>query len=211
MVVIGVTGGIGTGKSTVAAMFKALGALVLDADALAREAMEPKQLAWRRIAASFGPGVLNEDQTIDRQALARVVFSDEEARRRLEAIIHPQVLRRIKQQLHGLRRRRSVRAVVLDVPLLFEVGAEGLADAVVVVTTPPEIQASRLRKKYGWTQEEIAQRHEAQLDLSAKEALADFVVDNTDGLERTRTQVRRIWSQLVSTGRSSSTSARSKR
>lgn len=201
MVVIGVTGGFGTGKSTVARMFKELGAVVLDADALSREATEPKRLAWRRIVKLYGPRVLNEDQTIDRRALAELVFSDEPARRRLEAMIHPQVIRRIKQQLHQLRRQRSVRAVVLDVPLLFEVGAEGLADAVVVVTAQAEVRARRLRKQAGWTQEAITRRDGAQWELSAKVALADYVVDNANGLEQTRTQVRRIWSQLVATNR----------
>ena len=94
MVVIGVTGGVGTGKSTVAKMFKQLGAEVLDADALAHDAMEPGRLAWRRIVRAFGEDLLNEDRTIDRRALAQRVFGDEAARKRLEAIVHPQVLRR---------------------------------------------------------------------------------------------------------------------
>ena len=201
MVVIGVTGGVGTGKSTVAKMFEALGAVVLDADQLAHEAMEPKRLAWRRVAETFGPKVLNEDQTINRRALARIVFADPEARRRLEAIIHPQVLRRIKQALHHLRSMRSVPAVVLDVPLLVEAGAQELVDVLLVVVAPPEVQRERLTKQYGWTVEEVTERINAQMELSAKAALADYVVDNADGLERTRKQVRQLWRQRMSTRR----------
>ena len=140
MIVIGLTGGFGTGKSTVARMFQALGAVVFDADAMAHEAMEPKRLAWRRIVKVFGGQMLNEDQTINRRRLASVVFADAPKRRELEAIIHPQVLRAMKQHVHRLRRARRLPAVVLEVPLLLEVGAEQLVDAVVVVTTRPEVQ-----------------------------------------------------------------------
>ncbi len=151
MVVIGLTGGFGTGKSTVAAAFGDLGATVLDADRLAHQLMEPKCLAWRRIVEAFGSSVINEDQTINRPRLAAMVFADDAARKRLEAILHPQVLKQIKQQLHRLRRLRRVKAVVLDVPLLVEAGAERLVDTLVVVTALPEVQRERLRRKYGGT------------------------------------------------------------
>ncbi len=197
MVVIGVTGGVGTGKSTVANIFKQLGAVVLDADAMAHQVMEPKRLAWRQIVKTFGEGILNDDQTVNRRQLASVVFRDEQGRKRLERIIHPQVLRVMKQQLHRLRRSRRIKAVVLDVPLLVEVGARSWVDALVVVTAPPEVQRERLQKKYGWSDEETTARMDAQLELSAKVALADHVVDNADGVDATRTQVKRIWNQLV--------------
>ncbi len=201
MVVIGVTGGVGTGKSTVSSMFKQLGARILDADALAHEAMEPGRLAWRQIVKTFGDDILNEDRTINRRLLAQQVFSDETARKRLEAIVHPQVLRRIKQELHRVRRRRAVRAVVLDVPLLAEAGAQELVDALVVVTAEPSQQRQRLARRRGWTEEDVARRAQAQWDLSTKVALADYVVDNRDGLERTRRQVRQIWHQVMSNDR----------
>ena len=196
MVVIGVTGGFGTGKSTVAKMFQELGAAVLDADAIAHQLMEPKRLAWRRIVEVFGEEILNEDQTVNRQRLGAMVFRDETRRRQLEAILHPQVLRQIKQHLHRLTRLRRVRAAVLDVPLLVEVGAQGLVDALVVVTAPPEVQRERLARKYGGAHD-VEARIAAQWDLSAKAALADYRVDNADGMETTRTQVKRIWEQLV--------------
>lgn len=196
MVVIGLTGGFGTGKSTVAAMFGELGATVLDADQIAHQAMEPKRLAWRRIVEAFGESIVNEDQTINRQRLGALVFADEQARMRLEAILHPQVLTQIKRRLHPLQRLRRVNAVVVDAPLLVEAGAEQLVDTLVVVTASPEVQRERLRRKYGGTTE-IEARIAAQWAVSAKVALADYVVDNSDGINATRTQVRRIWDQLV--------------
>ena len=196
MVVIGVTGGVGTGKSTVAGMFKQLGAVVLDADAIAHQAMEPKRLAWRRIVKQFSRDVLNPDETVNRRQLAARVFQDEQRRKQLERIIHPRVMHYIKQELHRLRRKRQVKTVVLDIPLLLEVGAQGLVDALVVVTAPPEVQRKRLKDKHGWSDEETDARIGAQWELSAKVALADHVVDNSDGVESTRTQVKRIWNQL---------------
>ena len=209
MVVIGVTGGIGTGKSTVARMFRQLGAAVLDADAIAHKLMEPRKLAWRRIVAAFGEGVLNADQTVNRRALAGIVFADDELRRRLETILHPGVMRQIRRQLHRLGRSKTVKAAVLDVPLLVEVGAQDLADALVVVTAPREAQRERLQRQHGWTDAEIGARIRAQWDLAAKAALADHVVDNGNGVDRTRTQVRQLWRTLVpASSKRSSTSRR---
>ena len=197
MVIIGVTGGLGTGKSTVAGMFKRLGAVVLDADHMAHHIMEPKRLAWRQIIQTFGGGVLNEDETINRRRLAALVFGDDAKRRQLERIVHPHVLREIKQTLHRLRRARKVRAVVLDVPLLLEVGAQRFVDALIVVAASPEAARERLATRPGWTQEEIDARMRAQWNVSAKVALADYVVDNSGGVDATRTQVKRLWNQLV--------------
>lgn len=211
MHVIGVTGGVGTGKSTVAKMFQQLGATVLDADVIAHQVMEPKRLAWRQVVKTFGDDVLNEDQTVNRKRLASIVFGNEAHRRQLEAIIHPHVLRLIKRQVHRLRRARRLRAVVLDVPLLFEAGAEGLAQTVVVISARPDIQQQRLQQA-GWSGKDIEARRAAQWDLSAKAALADYVVENSDGLDATRTQVKRIWNQLGldSSNKSGLTSRRSK-
>ncbi len=197
MVVIGVTGGVGTGKSTVAHMFKQLGAVVLDADAMAHEAMEPKRLAWRRIVKTFGEDVLNDDQTINRRALAALVFQHAQRRAQLEAILHPPIWRLMKQHVQELKRSRRVRAVVLDVPLLVEAGAQGLVDALVVVTAPPQVQRERLTHKLGWSDEETNARIAAQWALSAKVAVADYVVDNGDGVDATRRQVKHIWNQRV--------------
>ena len=198
MIVIGVTGGLGTGKSTVAAMFKQLGAAaVLDADVIAHRVMEPKRLAWRQLVKTFGEKILNEDQTINRRSLAAIVFRDETARKRLDAMVHPHVLRAIRQRLSQLRRSPRVQAVILDVPLLIEAGAQQMVDALVVVTAPQVVQRERLTRKYGWSDEETTARIGAQMELSAKAALADHVVDNSGSVDATRTQVKRIWNQQV--------------
>ena len=210
MIVIGLTGGVGTGKSTVAKMFRQVGAAVLDADVLAHQAMEPKRLAWRSIVKTFGREMLNADQTVNRRRLASLVFNDEPRRRQLERILHPVVLREIKRALHRLKRAHKVQAVVLDVPLLLEVGAEELVDALVVVTAPPQVQRERLRRTHGWSDEDTTVRIAAQWDLSAKAALADYVVDNSNGVDATRRQVRQLWKRLVPANRPSSTSRRSK-
>ena len=206
MVVIGVTGSVGSGKSTVARCFQQLGAVVLDADAIARDLLQPQRAAWRDVTQVFGKQVLRPDRTIDRRILASIVFRDPRRRRVLERIIHPRVLRIIRQRLGELRRARNVRAIVLDVPLLLEVGAETLVDVVIVVTAPEEVQRARLKAAVGWSHGETTARMRAQWNLSAKVALADYVVDNSDGVEATRTQVRRIWNQLGRCNRRSSTS-----
>ena len=197
MVVIGVTGGVGTGKSTVAGMFHRLGAAVLDADVIAHRLMEPRRLAWRKVVRAFGRGALHKDETVNRRRLAAAVFADGALRRRLERILHPAVMREIRRQIGRLRLSRAARAVVLDVPLLLEVGAQPLVDVLVVVTAPPGVQRSRVRRRHGWSDEELDARIRAQWGLSAKAALADYVVDNADGVDATRTQVTRIWQTLV--------------
>ncbi len=200
MMVIGVTGGLGTGKSTVARMFGELGATVIDADKVAHAVMEPKRLAWRALVRAFGREMLNEDETINRTRLAQRVFRDAQARHELEAIVHPHVIRHIKQQLHRLRRNRRVNAVVLDVPLLMETESESLVDTVVVVTAPPEVQQRRLQER-GMSEAQISERLAAQWNMGRKVAQADDVVDNADGLEQTRRQVRELWNRLLGTTR----------
>lgn len=206
MMVIGVTGGLGTGKSTVARMFGELGAAVIDADKVAHAVMEPKRLAWRALVRAFGREILNEDETINRTRLAQRVFRDAQARHELEAIVHPHVIRHIKQQLHRLsrlrrgRNRDRVKAVVLDVPLLMETGSESLVERIVVVTAPPEVQRRRLQER-GMSEAQISERIAAQWNVRRKAAKADDVVDNADGLEQTRRQVRELWNRLLGTTR----------
>lgn len=196
MVVIGLTGGFGTGKSTVAAMFEQLGAAVLDADRITHELMEPKKMVWRRIVDTFGVAILNEDNSINRRRLAEIVFKDVDKRKQLESFVHPEVVNHINREVQLIEKEHKVKAVVLDVPLLIEAGAKNLAGVIVVVTASPEIQQERLLKKYG-SQERIAGRIQAQMDISAKVALADYVIDNSDDVDNTRTQVRDIWNKLV--------------
>ena len=200
MLIIGVTGGLGTGKSTVAKMFARVGARVLDADRIAHDVLKPTRPAWRDVKRTFGRQMFNKDQTIHRARLAARVFHNPAARARLEAIVHPRVIRRMTQQLNALKRAGKTRVVVLDVPLLIEANLQRLVDALVVVTANATAQRRRLLAK-GCSVRDVNARMAAQMKLSAKVALADYVVDNSDGRERTRRQVRNIWSQLVATTR----------
>ena len=198
-----------------ARMFRRLGAEVLDADRLAHDVIKPNAPGSRAVVRAFGRGILGPDGRIDRRRLAAVVFADARRRTQLERIIHPRVMREIRGRIRRLQRSHRTVAIVLDIPLLLEVGAERLVDVLIVVTVPPQIQRRRLHQRYGWSTEEINARRAAQWKLSAKVALADYVVDNSDGVAATQTQVKRIWKQLArvnSTPRSrSSTSQRSRR
>lgn len=201
MLVIGVTGGLGAGKSTVARLFGEHGAEVIDADTVAHAVMEPKKLAWRQVVKAFGRDILNTDETINRRWLAQKVFRDPRARAELEGIVHPQVLRHIRQQLRRLsrlrrgRNRDRVKAVVLDVPLLLETGSEALVDVVVVVTAPPKIQRQRLLGR-GMSEADATARMAAQWDLKKKLAKAQHVIENGSGMEHTRRRVTQLWNHL---------------
>jgi dephospho-CoA kinase len=199
MVVIGLTGGIGTGKSAVARMLAELGAAVVDSDALAREVVAPGQPALAEIAAAFGPGVLAPDGSLDRRALGRIVFSDPAARRRLEAITHP----RIREE--SARRVEAARAAgygvcVCDVPLLYEVGydALGLYDEIWVVTAPEEVQLARVRARDGLDEAAARARLAAQWPLALKVRRADRVIDNGGSLAETRRQVEAALAAVTS-------------
>ncbi|MBI2885454.1 MAG: dephospho-CoA kinase [Candidatus Omnitrophica bacterium] len=196
MIVVGITGGLGTGKSTVAALLGRRGALVIDADQVAHEVMAPRRAAWRTIRRVFGAQVLEADGRINRAALAQRVFRDPRARRRLEAIVHPRVFREIRRRLRQAKTSGRVRVAVVEIPLLIEAKAQGLVDVVVVVTAPARVQRRRLHAR-GMPREEMARRIAAQMDLSAKVALADEVVDNSDGMAQTRRQVTRLWTRLL--------------
>ena len=196
MRLIGLTGGIGTGKSTVARMLVAHGAALIDADVLAREAVEPGAPALAEIAAEFGPRVIRADGTLDRAALGAIAFADPERRRRLEQITHPRVgalmQERIMAALSG-----PAPLVVVDVPLLFEGSRQGLFEGVLVVYAPPQAQLQRLVERDGWNAEEARQRVESQMPVEEKRRLATWVIDNSGSVEDTQRQVDAWWRQHV--------------
>jgi dephospho-CoA kinase len=207
-VVVGVTGGLGTGKSTVARMLEEWrGVVVLDADRIAHDVIQPRKVAWRQILERFGKDIVHshEDVRIDRKRLAELVVEDDDARRDLEAIVHPRVLKELAAEIHELRHdthgNRRKKMVVVEIPLLFETDSQGLVDHVVVVTATPEVALRRLRER-GMTEDDAARRQAAQMDLSAKAALADTVIDNSGDREQTRRQVETLWDQLVNIPRS---------
>jgi dephospho-CoA kinase len=192
---IGLTGGIAAGKSTVARIFAELGAPVIDADALSREVTAPGTAAFQRIVESFGDGVLDPDGRIDRRALGRLVFSDEEARRRLEDITHPAIIAAARDRVAALG-RQGHRVVLYEAALLVEAGRHRDMDRLVVVAADDEQRVSRLMRRSGLTREEAAARLAAQLPQERKVELADHVIDNSGSLEQTRARVEEVWSSL---------------
>jgi dephospho-CoA kinase len=190
---IGLTGGIATGKSTVAQRLRTLGAVVLDADVLAREVVEPHTPGWERVRKEF-PQVIRPDLTIDRRLLGQIVFGDAEARRRLEAIIHPEVISTMRTQGMALEAKGSI--VVCDIPLLYETGSEAWLDEVWVVYTDPETQLRRLMKRNRISEEEALQMIQAQMPLEEKARRADRIIDNSGSLEETYRQVDALWEEI---------------
>ena len=195
MLKIALTGGPGSGKSTVARMFRDLGAQVIDADEVAHEAVSPGRLAWEELRREFGPEYFQEDGSLDRAKLSRLVFRDAEARAKLNAIVHPQVAQEITRRLKNLE-AQGVKLVMVEVPLLFEAGLVKNYDLVIVVDTGEEEQIERLTTRDDRPLQEAAGIIDAQWPLSAKKAKADFVVDNRDSLEKTRGQVKKLWQRL---------------
>lgn len=186
---IGLTGGIACGKSTVAAMLAARGAILVDADAIAREVVEPGSPALGEIAVRFGQDVINEDGSLHRKRLGEIVFADPNAKRDLEQILHP----RIRQIMMGRMRENESRypdkLVVVDVPLLYESKLESWFSEVMVVYVPREIQLTRLIQRDGLTTELAERRLSAQLPIDEKKARADYVIDNQGSLSATEEQV----------------------
>ncbi len=199
MKVIGLTGGIATGVTTVAQMFRDLGAVVIEADRVAREVVAPQSEAHRKIVEVFGKKVVGRDGTIERKKLAEIVFRDTIARRRLNAITHPEIRRRIQEEVQGLRRTNPGAIVVIDIPLLLDTtGPEAFdLEGVIVVSAGREQQVDRLRRRDKLSQEAAEQRLAAQRPAAEKETEADWVIDNSGTVEDTRRQVELLWQELL--------------
>lgn len=194
MRVIGLTGGIATGKSTVTQMLRELGAHVLDADVIAREVVEPGQPALAEIAARF-PGVIDEKGRLDRSKLGERIFSDENERRALNAILHPRIHQRFLEKTAELA-RHGVEVVFYDAALLIENQLHRFMNGVLVVTAPREVQLSRLMWRNGLTREQAEARLASQLPLEEKRKHATWIIDNAGSLEETRSQVERVWQEI---------------
>jgi dephospho-CoA kinase len=192
VIAIGLTGGIGAGKSTVSALLADHGALVIDADVLAREAVEPGRPAWAEVRRRFGESVVREDGSIDRQALAAVVFSDESALRDLNSIVHPEVARTMGERL--ALEASTDHVVVLDIPLLAEGGRERYPLAgVLVVDCPVELAIDRLVAERGMDRADAERRVAAQAPREVRLKMADFVIMNMGTLEELRLMVDHAW------------------
>ncbi|HMK73858.1 MAG TPA: dephospho-CoA kinase [Myxococcaceae bacterium] len=194
MRLVGLTGGIGSGKSTVTQMFRALGAEVIDADELAREVVRPGQPALAEIARRF-PGAVDPGGRLDRAALGARIFADPEERAALNAIVHPRIQAEVRRRTEALA-RAGTEVVLYDAALLIENGLERSLDGVIVVWVPPETQRQRLMARDGLDRAGAEERIRAQMPLDEKRALATWVVDNTGGRDETLRQVEAIWRTL---------------
>jgi dephospho-CoA kinase len=198
---VGLTGGIGSGKSAVAERLAARGAVVLDADKAARAVDEPGTPGLTRVAETFGPGVLREDGSLDRAKLAEIVFTDEAARGRLNAIIHPLVHEHMRAAERAAVEAVGDGAVIVhDVPLLAEGGRGAEFELVVVVDVPPEVQVERLARR-GMPEDQARARMAAQATRDQRLAVADIVIDNAGTLEDLDRRVSEVWATLQSRGR----------
>ena len=195
MLLVGLTGGIGSGKSTVSHMLEGRGAVVFDADALAREAVEPGNSGHTAVVERFGANVLAPGGELDREALASIVFADPSARRDLEAIVHPEVRRMFAE---GSERFTGTdRVVVFSAPLLVETGMHTAFDVLIVVSTSVGTQIERLMRGRGMSAEAVRARIAAQAPLEDKAEVADVLLDNEGSVEELEEQVGRLWAELV--------------
>ncbi|QMV40715.1 dephospho-CoA kinase [Cohnella cholangitidis] len=190
---IGLTGGIATGKSTVAKGLTERGAILIDLDGIAREVVEPGQPSLLAIAERFGQAVLQADGMLDRKKLGSIVFSDPSERKALEAIIHPAIRAVMKERMAYHESHTPNKLVVVDVPLLFESGLESYFEQIMVVYVPRDVQLQRLMERDKLTSEEALKRLNAQMNIEDKKIKADILIDNSGSLEHTKEQLDRFW------------------
>lgn len=192
-IVIGVTGSFGSGKSTVSRFLSSSGAGIIDADKIARSLLSRNNKIYKRIVSSFGVKVLDTNKQIDRQALAEAVFNNRRLLRKLNRIVHPEVIRIIKSRIND--KKKGV--IILDAPLLLEAGLKKALDTLVVVAINRDNQIKRLVKKTSLKKADILKRIKSQIPLRAKARLADFIIDNNGSVSETKKQAKRILRELT--------------
>ena len=195
MFIVGLTGSLGTGKTTVAHFLETLGAKVLDADRMVHQFLEPKGECFEPVVKEFGEGILTQGK-IDRKKIASIVFQDAFKLGRLTGIIHPVVRERMNDQIDEYRKKKIEGVVVLNVPLLFEAVFDSIVDATMVVFTDEGKQLERVTEYLKLTREEALRRIKAQMPLQEKVRLADFIIDNNGTKQQTQKQVMEIWQKL---------------
>ena len=195
---IGLTGGIASGKSLVAEELKRLGAHIIDADEIAREVVRPGLPAYKEIVKEFGEGILNPDKTINRNALGAIVFSNPKLKKRLEQITHPRILDEIDKRILAIQDKDSKAIIIIDAALLIEVGLHNKMDKVVVVYADEKAQIKRSMERDGFTMDEAKQRISSQMPLQEKRKYADFVIENVEGKdkEKVKAEVKKIFERL---------------
>ncbi len=200
MRIIGLTGGIASGKSTVAKMLVEKGAHLLDADRLAREAVEPDQPAWKEIVAWLGEDILLPDRNINRVKLANLVFNDRRMLDKLNKIVHPWVGRRFVELAQELREKEPDAVIIYDIPLLIEAGMQKMVDLILLVYAPREVQLLRLQQRDGLSRADAEKRIRAQKPLEEKKRYAGAIIDNSKTMAETARQVDQFWDKFMQGG-----------
>jgi dephospho-CoA kinase len=196
MLIVALTGGIGSGKSTVARMFKEEGVHVIDFDYLARLVVEPGKPAWRDIVDYFGKDILSADGAVNRSALGEVVFSDDNSRKVLESFIHPRIFEETEALIKAIETKDPFSVVIIDFPLLFELSLNKNFDKVILVYTPRSEQLKRVIARDGLTQEEVEKRLDKQIPIDEKRSLSDYVINTQGDLNDTKDQAKKIIHKL---------------
>jgi len=197
MLIVGLTGGIATGKSVVAEVFRRRGCYIHSADRAAHELMEPGRPAWKKVVARFGKKILKPDQTIDRAVLSRIVFEDEKARLFLNRLVHPLVLEKKREVVERLAREGRVKIFVSEAALTIEAGLAGFFDKIVVAHCPPEIQIQRLMDRDHIGRRQALKKVNAQMPAEVKRTYADYVIDTSGHLEQTIARSEEVYRKLL--------------
>ncbi len=193
MTVIGLTGNIASGKSLVAEVLKEKDALIIDADVVAREVVEPGTEGWNKLRSEFGDDILNSDGTVNRKTLGDTVFANPVLLKKLNNIVHPIIIKEINDKIDSFRAGGGDRVMVIDAPLLIETGLHRLVDEVWVVDIPGELQVRRLMERDRLTREQAQERIDSQMPAAEKKKYADIVIDNSGDREHTREVVTELW------------------
>ena len=196
MLVIGLTGSIGTGKSEAARQLEALGASLISADQVGHEAYTPNTEAWEQVVAAFGDGILQEDGGIDRSKLGAIVFSAPEKLEQLNQIMHPRMARMVADKIEALR-NQGVGVVVVEAALLFEAGWDSLVEEVWVTDSPDQIVIERLKARNGLSEEEVRKRISSQMDRAERLERSDFVIDNSGDMAGLESAIKELWDRRV--------------
>ncbi|WP_410511954.1 dephospho-CoA kinase [Paenibacillus sp. BR2-3] len=194
--ILGLTGGIASGKSTVSALFVNKGAGLVDADVIAREVMLPGHQVLAATVRHFGKDILSPDGTLDRAKLGEIVFRDPEARQTLNDLTHPAIRQEIRSCMQAMDQQEPERLIIVDIPLMFESNLQGMFEEIVLVYVPREVQLIRLMERNNWSREQAEDRLNAQMDIELKRDKATYVIDNSGDLAHTEMQVAELWDRL---------------
>ncbi|MGA2517603.1 MAG: dephospho-CoA kinase [Thermodesulfobacteriota bacterium] len=196
MLIVGLTGGVASGKTAVSEVLREEGAYIIDADQIARELVQPHKPAWNEIIRAFGKEILQEDRSVDRKELADKIFADPEQRKVLNQILHPRIKEEIARRAREIGQKNPEAIVVIDAPLLVELGMHHKVDRLIVVTSTQTQQMERLKKRDGRSPEEALRLLSSQMPVEEKEKLADFVVRNEGSLEEMKKRAKEVFKEL---------------